>query len=78
MRVCRDYYVTWNDMDGKPIEGAEGFDFPSAEEAERLPTCTCWIGDGSPDGEAVFQAFVEHLRPMLREPFVGKIVIEVG
>jgi len=75
--MCRDYYVSWTDNDGKPIEGAEGFEFPSDEEEQTLPVCTCWIGDGSRDGEVVFQAFVEHLRPMLRAPFAGRIVIDV-
>jgi hypothetical protein len=74
--MCRKYLVTW-EADGQTVETEHSFMFPREEEALALPACTCWMADGSIAGEALWAAFCERIRPLIREVSAGRIVVEV-
>ena len=77
--MCRTYSVEWHDLDGNPIlDGApKGFVFPDDADEDSLPVCTCWMADGSPEGDALYARFMEMLKPMLDVPICGKLEIQV-
>lgn len=76
--MCRTLTVWWEDMDGNRIEGTERNFEPPAEFTPDYPTCTCYIEQADGDGKRLRETFVETvLRPMLVQPRIGRIVIEV-
>ncbi len=78
--MCRTFLVSWTDIDGEPMDDADlpaGFDFPHDAEDEDI-TCTCWIGDGTPTGDALYERFSQKLKPLIAYGGIcGRIVIEV-
>ena len=77
--MCKDFFIEKRDLDGDTLlENTDTMEncvhFPEEQESD-MPTCTCWIGDGTPDGEEVYRRFCEALRPFIADPSCGKIII---